>query len=433
MKRINLSVQIAVIFLIAFIMTYALLAINIVSRLDEIFEINVFDQLESSAKELAASAASQQADIPDLFAYITYSSSSNVYGASANISEFISDDYAELLINKAVIQSDSVSRYKNLINDKQIYYVIVNYESFFGVYDNNIFIVLTDETLKSDMVKETAMQILVACLLAYLLGYLLIYLWISRLVSTTKNIAKSLNKMGKNHYKTKITTNRTDEIGDLVESIETMRKKIINNEKSKQEIIQGVSHDLKTPIAIIQSHAEALQDGIYSPEKVSDITLKQCAWLNAKVKKLLALTRIGYLDMYDIEFGYTDMRKLIEDEIQLYSNKSPAEITFNSPSYIFLGDEESWRIVLENLLDNAVRYAQKRIIISLGENTLSVFNDGLQIPQEKIGDIFNAYEKGPNGNFGLGLSIVKRTVNLFGYNIATANIDDGVRFTISRQ
>ena len=156
------------------------------------------------------------------------------------------------------------------------------------------------------MVKETAMQILIACFLAYLLGYLLIYLWINRLVAATKKIAKSLHEMGKNHYKTKISTNRKDEIGDLVQSIEMMRGKIIDNEKHKQEIIQGVSHDLKTPVAIIQSYAEALQDGIYSPEKVTEITLNQCRRLNDKVKKLLTLTRIGYLDMNDIDFGYTN-------------------------------------------------------------------------------------------------------------------------------
>ena len=432
MKRVNLSVQIAIIFLIAFIMTYALLAINIVSRLDEVFEKNVFDQLESSAKELATSSVSDSANINNMFAYITYSSDSNLYSTSANISEFITEEYTELLVNKAVIQSGSTARYKNLINDKQIYYVILNYESFFGVYGNNVFIALTDETLKINMVKETAFQILIACFLAYLLGYLLIFLWINRLVAATKNIAKSLYEMGKNHYKTKITTGRNDEIGDLVQNIEMMRGKIIDNEKHKQEIIQGVSHDLKTPIAIIQSYAEALQDGIYSSEKVSEVTLKQCSRLNEKVKKLLTLTRIGYLDMNNINIGNTNMQRLIDEIQQLYSGKSTVRFIVNSQSCIFLGDEESWRIVVENLMDNAVRYSKDRIIIDLSENMLSVFNDGIHIPDDKLRIIFNAYEKGTQGNYGLGLSIVKRTVNLFGYDIKAENIDDGVKFTISK-
>jgi len=432
MRKMHLSLQIGIIFVIAFILAGFLLALNIISQLDEIYEKSVYDQLESAAKELAASDNSTVSNIPTKFVYILYSAKSNIYSVSENSEQFINDEQAALLVNKAVIQPNSISRYKNLINEKQIYYVILNYErSFFGVNSNNIFLVLTDEEMKKDMVTETAVQILVVCFATFLLGYLLIYLWIGKLVRDTRKIARSLKDTGKNHYKNKVTTTRNDEIGELVVSIESMREKIVEGEKHKQEIIQGVSHDLKTPIAIIQSYAEALQDNIYSAEEVSRVTLNQCDRLNKKVKKLLTLTRIEYLDMSDVSFGNTDMAELIKSNAKIYSGKASITIETNIQSAIFTGDEDSWQIVLENLLDNAIRYAKTKIVISLNDKELSVYNDGSKITEDKIESIFNAFEKGSDGNYGLGLSIVKRTLNLFGYSVKAENTDNGVKFTIS--
>ena len=432
-KKISLSVQIAIIFIIAFIATYALLAVNIVSRLDTIFETNVFDQLESAAKELATAESIQSLNANPMFAYVSYSSQTNVYSASENIELFLDLKNTQLLINKAVVQPKNISRYKNIISEKAIYYVILNYDSFFGPQNNDVFIVVTDGTLKRNMVKETAIQIMIACFLAFLLGYLLIYLWINRLIADMKKIASSLNDMDKNHYKTQIRTKRQDEIGELVENIEHMRAKIIDSEQDKQEIIQGVSHDLKTPIAIIRSYAEALDDGIYTPEEVSKITLAQCDRLNSKVKKLLAITRLGYIDINHVAFEDINMNQLIVDTAELYKTKFPIKTDIIDESVIFIGNKDSWQIVLENLLDNAIRYAKSKIIITLTEEKLTVYNDGSNISDDKIATLFNAYEKGEKGNYGLGLSIVKRTVNLFGYDIEALNYKNGIIFSITKK
>ena len=430
MKKLNLSLQIAIIFLLAFIVTYTLLAYFIVNQLDEVFENSVYEQLESSGKELMTIDDMQIEQSNPMFAYISYSSQSNIYRTSDNINQFINEEYTELLVNKAFAQPNSISRYKNIIGDKQIYYVILNYESFFGVHKNDVFIVLTDNALKEKMVKDTSVQLLLACLFTFLLGYLLIYLWAIRLAGDTRRIAKSLQTLDENQYKHEVTTTRQDEIGNLVESIELMRKKIMDNQMQKQEIIQGVSHDLKTPIAIIRSYAEALEDGIYSPEKVVSVTLEQCDRINEKIRKLLTVTRIGYMEMNAGNFGQTNMCRLVNEIAELYNNKYKIKIAANTRMCEFYGDMESWRIIIENLLDNAIRYAKSEVIISLSENELSVYNDGDPIDQSKAEKLFDAYEKGDDGNYGLGLSIVKRTVALFGYSISTQNVDNGVKFTI---
>ena len=91
---------------------------------------------------------------------------------------------------------------------------------------------------------------------------------------------------------------------------------------------------------------------------------------------------------------------------------------------------DSWYIAIQNILDNAMRYAKSTINIYLDQSTLKIFNDGEKIDENILPNIFNAYEKGKGGNFGIGLSIVKRTVELFGYDVKAKNSDEGVTFII---
>lgn len=426
-RKLSLSLQIAIIFLIAFAITYALAVYIILGSLDDVFESNIFEQLESKSREYSSLYNSDMLEMDQsTFAYISYSIQTTEFDASDNIDKFTSDEFRDLIFNRATAQENSISRYKNIINGREVYYVILDYNN----EGEQFFILLTDEELKDTMKKSMANQILLACLFAYLLGYLLIFMWNSRLVSDTKRIAHSLSKTGKDYYRKKVTTTRQDEIGDLVHNIELMRIKIVNSEKHKQEIIQGVSHHLNTPIAVIRSYAEALEDGMYSAGEVANITLKQCDRLNSKVKKLLTLTRVGYLGLNNTEFSEVDIEPLILDAAALYSSQSAIQIKANTQPAILKGDLESWQIVIENLLDNAIRYAKTQIKITLLPNGLIIFNDGVHIKEDALEDIFNAYVKGKDGNYGLGLSIVKNTVNLFGYNVIAQNTNEGVVFTI---
>lgn len=425
-KRLSLSLQIAIIFLIAFTITYFLAVYIILGSLDNVFESNIFEQLESKSREYSMVYYNDNLDINPTFAYISYSVESNEYTASNNIDNYVNNELKKLLFNRAAAQDNSISRYKNIIGGREIYYVILHTE----FQSNDTFILITDEALKDDMRKSMSNQILLACMFAYLLGYLLIFVWNSSLVHDTKKIAQTLHETGKDYYRKKVTTTRQDEIGDLVYNIELMREKIVNSEKHKQEIIQGVSHHLNTPIAIIRSYAEALQDGIYSSKDVSQITLKQCDRLNSKVKKLLTLTRIGYLGANSTDLGEINIENLVLDIANDYASQSAVQIKLNTQPATFKGDRESWQIVIENLLDNAVRYAKTQIKITLVPNGLIIFNDGDHIKSEDLNSIFNAYVKGKDGNYGLGLSIVKNAVNLFGYDVSAQNTEDGVAFTI---
>ena len=84
----------------------------------------------------------------------------------------------------------------------------------------------------------------------------------------------------------------------------------------------------------------------------------------------------------------------------------------------------------ENIIENAVRYAVKVIEIKLKDNVLTIYNDGKHIDEKFITEGFKPYEKGSEGKFGLGMSIVCRTLSIFNMKLEVRNEEVGVTFTI---
>ena len=89
-----------------------------------------------------------------------------------------------------------------------------------------------------------------------------------------------------------------------------------------------------------------------------------------------------------------------------------------------------WEAIIDNLLNNFVRYADKSIKITIKNNKIILYNDGPNIDPNILNDIFTPYKKGVKGQFGLGLSIVKKTIMLLGYEISVHNEKKGISFII---
>ena len=89
-----------------------------------------------------------------------------------------------------------------------------------------------------------------------------------------------------------------------------------------------------------------------------------------------------------------------------------------------------WEAIIDNLLNNFMRYAKKEIKITAKNQKIILYNDGENIDESILNNIFTPYEKGLNGMFGLGLSIVKKTLRLLNYDITVTNIKNGVKFII---
>ena len=89
-----------------------------------------------------------------------------------------------------------------------------------------------------------------------------------------------------------------------------------------------------------------------------------------------------------------------------------------------------WEAIIDNILNNFMRYAKSRVKITIKNHKIILYNDGENIDENVLNNIFTPYEKGVKGVFGLGLSIVKKTLHLLNYDISIENVKSGVKFTI---
>lgn len=244
-----------------------------------------------------------------------------------------------------------------------------------------------------------------------------------------RHLSTQVSTLGESGYQKEISVSGADEITELGDRVELMRIEIQQNEKTKQEMFQNLSHDFKTPIAVIKSYAEAIEDGITGVEDAK-VIIEQSAKLEQKVMRLLEYNKLEYID-FTKPFEKVKMNSVISKVLEDYKILlSKFKLVIKLDDSVFYGFKENYITVVSNILDNATRYAKSKIVITLKNEKLTIFNDGIPIDEKYIENLFKPYEKGTKGQFGLGMSIVQKTVNRFGYRLSVQNIDDGVMFTI---
>ena len=266
--------------------------------------------------------------------------------------------------------------------------------------------------------------------------FVILMIWMAALIHPLNQIRNYIDKV-KNGEDAQLKINRQDEIGALARALVDMRQELQRQEKTKEEMIHNISHDLKTPIATIKSYGESIKDGIYpyeTLEKSVDVIINNADRLEKKVHSLLYLNRVEYLVSQDIEGALTDMNVVIDNVIlSIKAIRDDVVIeTDLQPEVFFTGLEESWRVAIENILENALRYAKSKIKIFLREDEVAISNDGPSMSEERIAALFKPFEKGQDGQFGLGLSIVAKVVHANGYTVSGENTSDGVIFRMSK-
>ncbi len=292
-------------------------------------------------------------------------------------------------------------------------------------------IVFTDNTYAKSMVRDIVIKVNTLFLLIMLIAIIVVYLWSNRIGRRLRKIQKHILALPKNNYELSYLDSYEDEVGDLSRSVEVMRNEICENEKIKQEMLHNLSHDFKTPIAVIKTYAEAIQDGVEDVNVSSTKIVEQAELLKKKVNRLIQYNRLEYFNT-DKEFEDVKMSDIINDIVINYKHQlENIKFTLDLDENVyFKGFTENWYTVVDNIVDNARRYVKTEIKIVLKENRLRIYNDGEHIDQKFIDSAFKPYEKGSKGQFGLGMSIVQKTVDYFGMNLHVVNEEVGVSFII---
>ena len=241
-------------------------------------------------------------------------------------------------------------------------------------------------------------------------------------------------------------------ISELKTANNELRRDIEQKEKNEQmrtEFLSNVSHELKTPLALIQGYAEGLKDGIsedpesraYYLEVIMDETQK----MNTMVKKLLTLNEMEF-GQETIAMERFNVAELIEGVAQSYSlfiaqKEGKLRLKLENPLYVW-SDELKIEEVLTNYISNACNHLENEKIIEIkaqkkeSKVRISVFNTGKQIPEEdkkRIWDKFYKVDKAHTreyGGSGIGLSIVKAIMESVNGSYGVENYNNGVEFWI---
>ena len=315
------------------------------------------------------------------------------------------------------------------VNKRKINLVLLTHDNM-----NTFTIVCTDNGYADTLIKSIVGNVTALFFIIMLIAIIIIYMWGNYVTKRIRRIQNHILNLPKNNYESTYLDSFEDEVGDLSRSVEEMRTEIYENESIKQEILHNVSHDFKTPIAVIKTYAEAIVDGVEDSNVSANKIVEQSEILKKKVNRLIQYNRLEYFNT-DKEFEDVNMNEIIEDIILNYKYQADnIEFILDLDENVyFKGFSENWYTVVDNIIDNAKRYAKTKIMVVLRENRLRIYNDGEHIEEKFIDKAFKPYEKGSKGQFGLGMSIVQKTVDFFKMNLHVVNEDIGVSFIIDNK
>ncbi|MBO4358349.1 MAG: HAMP domain-containing histidine kinase [Erysipelotrichaceae bacterium] len=340
----------------------------------------------------------------------------------------VPEEYAQMLESIDKEPGDGRIDSSYVLDNNLIVYSIVSFDNDFrliSIAKNNF----RDEfrnALFSGVINATFYVML--ALIAFIL------IWIMSLIRPLDQIKSYINKI-KSGEKASLNVERYDEIGEVAEALTSMNEELEQQQRIRDEMVQNISHDLKTPVSTIKSYSESIKDGVYpydTLEKSVDVIIENADRLEKKVYSLITYNKMGYLQDNGDNILNLRMEPIIRKVIlaaKVLRNDVKIKTDIDSDVY-FHGEEEPWRVVVENLLDNALRYAKSKVVITLKDNLLEVYNDGPEIEKDRLDKLFKPYEKGNKGKFGLGLSIVKIVVETYGYTVTGENMSEGVVFRI---
>ena len=268
-----------------------------------------------------------------------------------------------------------------------------------------------------------------------IVSFLLIF-WSSFLVRRIEKLKGKIDHIDDNNFDHTVDTRNNDEIVSLELAVEDMRVSLKNQEEYRNQMYQNISHDFKTPLTVIKSYVEAVEDHVEDSEKAIQVIKEQTQKLEDKVHSLLYLNKLDYIkDMNLIHLEEIDIFPILDSSIQKFKYRN-MDLSFKVVKVSngkFYGTIDSWETVIDNLLNNFLRYAEKEIKITVKKDKIIFYNDGPNIDDGMIEAMFVPFRKGIKGEFGLGLSIVKKTLSYMGYDIISKNHNKkGVSFIISK-
>lgn len=373
-----------------------------------------------------------------------------------------------LVENRTIISSNDNYTLQKVYDERLGDY----YLEIWGTLDNGYSIILRTpiQGIKDNVnISTTLIKYVGGAILAVgIIAAFVVSTYITRPIKQLSNIAEKMSEMD---FNARYEGSDKGEIGLLGKSMNNMSEKLEQNiaelkkanlelkkdidKKEKLEIMRtdflsNVSHELKTPIALIQGYAEGLKEGITDdPESMEfycDVIMDEANKMNTMVKRLLTLNQIEFgNDESEMErFDINELIASVADANAIRAGQKNMSIVFdnrNEHNFVW-ADEYKTEEVLTNYISNALNHCDGKRAIEVrteksengGTITVTVYNSGKNIADEDLERIWEKFYKTDKartreyGGNGIGLSIVKAIMDSMGQEYGVRNVSDGVEF-----
>ena len=354
-----------------------------------------------------------------------------------------------------------------LFNDKRSN---TSYLECWGKFsDNDTYFLMTMPIASMEEGVGISRAFLVTISIAMLIiGAVAVYFTTGLITKPIINLAGISEKVTNLDFSERYTGKQKDEIGVLGESMNSMSEKLeetirelkeanaklqedidakVKIDEMRKEFIADVSHELKTPIAIIEGYAEGLVEGIAEDKDTKDyycnIIMDEAGKMNKLVKQLTSLISYEFGDNQNDTsvFNLTELVSSVLDAQRIRLEDAGADVETVLPDEANINaDEFKIEEAFTNYLNNAINHLEgdKHIRIDIheeGDNwRLSVYNDGTPIPEESIPKLWDKFYKVDKsrsrqyGGSGIGLSIVRAIIDSHGGSCGVINHEHGVEF-----
>lgn len=419
----NLTEQLFIVCIIIIGIMIVSLGIILPNMLLPIYETNVYNYLRQPLSFVQNEEDITKNDLNTEIAYI-YIGTNNIVSISDNLRDIIDIKNIDKLLSKLNLTTENGKfNYK-----RNSYYYVVS------ISNDIIRVAITDDTYISKMKQSILVIIFEVVGISFILVSFFILAWSNNLVNRIKKIKDKIDNINNDNYSHTADIRYSDELYTLDRAVQDMHLYLTEQEEYKNQMYQNISHDFKTPITVMKSYIEATDDGIKTERETLNIIKEQLEKLEIKVHSLLYLNKLNYLksELNNVDEKY-DVSIIIKSSIDKFKISRPDVkfvLNIDKKNIIFRGSADMWEAIIDNILNNFIRYAKKTIKITIKNNKIILYNDGDNIDENVLNNIFTPYEKGVKGVFGLGLSIVKKTLHLLNYDISIENVKNGVKFTI---
>ena len=426
MNHIKLTEQLLLICIAIIGIIVISLGVILPNNLIPIYESNVYSYLREPLILVnnEEDISSNSIDTEIAYLYISNILDTNIVKISDNLTGIIDIDDIDTLLDKIDFDKGN-GKFKYRMTT---YYYVTSTNS------NQVKVAITNDAYINKMRNSVLTIIFKIVGITLVLISFLIVSWSTNLVNRIKRLKEKIDNINNDNYNHKLEYCYQDELYTLDSAIENMRVYLKEQEEYKNQMYQNISHDFKTPITVMKSYIEASEDGTTTKEKALGVIKEQLKKLEIKVHSLLYLNKLNYFqdrkDNLNVQYDVSLVINAAVDKFKMTRPDVEFVLDIDKKNTIFRGSADMWEAIIDNILNNFMRYAKKKVKITVKNNKIILYNDGENIDENVLNNIFTPYEKGVKGVFGLGLSIVRKTLHFLNYDISIENVKNGVKFII---